>query len=1533
MSDKARKKGSRVALRILRRALCLVLAVLLLPLVLVLLLRVPSVQQAAADKAARILCDRTGYDAGIGSVRIKNLLDISLRDLHLVDAERDTLLRADEFIVNVSLRSLLDSVVQVREVRLQGVVVDGKSLLGDLSLKGGIGYMSIRSDSTSLVGRFTMLNSLLLRDADITLGTSPSEAEDTLSRKPFDWQGRIESLRLERVRYAMPQCNLDVRVESAFLKGALDIANMRYIADTLLIDDASVMAGGGCYALRSLRARGGMDGRLIDVPSLSVQSAGASLEGRAALDLNDVTGSADYDLRLTLDEARAGDFFTLPFEAGASGSLDVSGHGISPESARIKALGKLPNAYFSGGRLADTEFDLSLEGGVAAGTVSTTLSWSSAPPPSCDSLRACAPLYACGAGSIAFSASRITSSRPCLDAKIALGDLALRKDNLRLEMATLGLDASISRERTSASVSAPGLGVRASAQGHLTDLLPDLKDIPAALPKEIKDLDIDALTSALPLCELCVTAQLENPAQSLLESLGVGFDSLRLDASKCEDRGFVADISVFGARKDSLRSDLLRSHLEESVSGGKLDCDLLARIPSQLGIPAIEATAHGYLGVDRSQMALHAACEVRDSIMGVKGIGAAVGVDVTALYDGSLAADGTICLDGLEYASQKFGDRKVVFCLKPLEGDKYDLRASTDRFPAATLCALIPVQGLGLEGEVAARARLCGPLDSLALSAEIEPSGLRVRYDPLGASLGISDAPIHFRDMAVLVDSTRITGLEGTTASLGGRVDLRRMDIDLALESGRFVPLSLTGNDSIPVDGNAEVALSLRLLGPVDSLRLDGDVSVLPQTRLTCSLGKDSYVKAGACGDLHLDYSVGSDIALKGRVKVIDGQIKYMLPFYPLAPFDIDSDSRVDFDGPLDAMMVRVGATQKAKAIVSDTGERTRNVDFIVGLQIGGSLKDLGLHFTMQAPADIEVQREIDRMSVEDRDRIAAALLATGMYTSETNAQVNQSGYALASILQRGLNTIAANRLGNIVDVDIGVGTKTDGSSVTQDYTMKLSKTFFNDRLRLSVGGTLSSNSDLEGDSRSRSSEAGLDEISAEYMISDTLSVYAFHKQDYENVMDGDLFKEGIGVRSVFRKNFGLEGEVSYRSNMQLGPSLAAIYEKTGLLGKGDSFNAKLHGAYYWKVVDRHGTESDNFTLGASTSLSVPFKETGARVYNLGYLHEKVASDYRRDKISASLGFRYHPSQYIWHEFSPFTLSFVNTSVSEDYLESVSENKLVQTFLDDEFVPAMSYKFTYDNYADRSRGVNTSFSAYVKESGNLISGVQALCGRDFDEQFKVFGTGVSYEQFLKAVLELRNNFAIGQKCRLATRLLWGSNFAYGNSEAAPMSEQFYSGGPNSIRAFAPRSIGPGGYLEPDYDMNFYHAGDVRLEANVEFRFPLFWMLEGAVFVDAGNVWDRKGFMDGITEEEIESLRSLLGMKLDYDVSFNWRSLPQTTALGTGFGVRLVYQSIVIRLDTAFPIHYPYDTGVSGYYNVPKFFPDGVRLNFGIGYPF
>jgi outer membrane protein assembly factor BamA len=248
----------------------------------------------------------------------------------------------------------------------------------------------------------------------------------------------------------------------------------------------------------------------------------------------------------------------------------------------------------------------------------------------------------------------------------------------------------------------------------------------------------------------------------------------------------------------------------------------------------------------------------------------------------------------------------------------------------------------------------------------------------------------------------------------------------------------------------------------------------------------------------------------------------------------------------------------------------------------------------------------------------------------------------------------------------------------------------------------------------------------------------------------------------------------------------------------------------------------------------------------------------------------------------------------------------------DHFIPSFSYTFTYASPSKHRHPV--WFQANVKEAGNLTSSIYALCGKPFSqEDKKLFGN--PFAQYIKASAELHHTFHIPRTpLSLAWRVFAGAIYSYGNSRMAPYADLFYVGGANSVRGFTVRTIGPGGYKSADTKYAYVdQTGDVKLEANLEFRFPIVADLHGAAFLDAGNVWllrpdqQRPG-----AELNLQNLKKI--------------------AVGTGLGLRYDLDFLVLRFDVGVGLHAPYDTGKSGWYNMPKF-GRSLAYHLAIGYPF
>ena len=407
-----------------------------------------------------------------------------------------------------------------------------------------------------------------------------------------------------------------------------------------------------------------------------------------------------------------------------------------------------------------------------------------------------------------------------------------------------------------------------------------------------------------------------------------------------------------------------------------------------------------------------------------------------------------------------------------------------------------------------------------------------------------------------------------------------------------------------------------------------------------------------------------------------------------------------------------------------------------------------------------------------------------------------------------------------------------------------------------------------------------------------------------------------------------LNFNITQKSNSQIGPNLGLTLSKRNAFHHGETLSIGLKGSYEWQTQKQFGENKriDSFEAALDVSLAYPwiafpwlnkrfYRYPTSTLFKVSIDQLNRANYYRlmSSNIEATYGFQTSRS---WsHEIKPITVSYNKMQQTTARFDSiVSNNSALYVSLRDQFIPAMQYSIYYDNTWNTRIRHTMHFEGTVKESGNLLNLTNSFLGHGYYTKDKLL-LSTPYSQFLKFNLQLKNIFHTSEKTSIATRVQVGAIWTYGNSNYAPYSELFYVGGANSIRAFAVRSIGPGSYYDTNGRGTYLdQAGDIKLELNAEYRFPIVNTLQGAFFIDAGNVWLMHG------DEDHPGGR--------FKASRFFRDL----ALGTGFGLRYDLEFLILRLDLGVGIHAPYNTGKSGYYNIPKFM-DGLGLHFAVGYPF
>ncbi|MCF2689640.1 BamA/TamA family outer membrane protein [Bacteroides fragilis] len=422
-----------------------------------------------------------------------------------------------------------------------------------------------------------------------------------------------------------------------------------------------------------------------------------------------------------------------------------------------------------------------------------------------------------------------------------------------------------------------------------------------------------------------------------------------------------------------------------------------------------------------------------------------------------------------------------------------------------------------------------------------------------------------------------------------------------------------------------------------------------------------------------------------------------------------------------------------------------------------------------------------------------------------------------------------------------------------------------------------------------------------------------------------------VRLQATFDKPYDaeLEFNLTTKSNNQTGPGASFGLTRYNVFGGGETWNVKLKGSYEWQTGQNKGSSLMNsWEMGVSTALTFPrvvFPSFGGREYDFPatttfrlYIDQlNRAKYYKLLAFGGNATYDFQPTRTSRHSLTPLRVTFnVLQHTTKAFEEIAEQNKALYRSLQNQFIPAMEYTYTFDNAALRGVRNPIWWQTTFTSAGNITSGIYRIFGQKFSQKDKKL-FGVPFAQFLKVNSDFRYTWKIDKNQSIASRVAGGIIWAYGNTNTAPYSEQFYIGGANSVRAFTARSIGPGGFRPTKTSKGLYldQTGDIRMEANVEYRFRIYGDLHGAVFLDAGNVWMlRKD--DEAPEKQLR-----------------WKTFGKQIALGTGTGLRYDLDFLILRLDCGVPLHDPYDTGKKGYYNVTGSFWKGLGVHFAVGYPF
>jgi len=404
---------------------------------------------------------------------------------------------------------------------------------------------------------------------------------------------------------------------------------------------------------------------------------------------------------------------------------------------------------------------------------------------------------------------------------------------------------------------------------------------------------------------------------------------------------------------------------------------------------------------------------------------------------------------------------------------------------------------------------------------------------------------------------------------------------------------------------------------------------------------------------------------------------------------------------------------------------------------------------------------------------------------------------------------------------------------------------------------------------------------------------------------------------------FEVEGT---NSSGNLGAATNIKYQHKNLLRGAEIFNTRFRLAY--QNQSSRG-DKDGFNIlevGFDVGLTfpkflVPFKMRSFRIrYNprsiisIGTNYQR-RPDYTRTIANSKLSYEWKSTEIVSHTFTilDFSLVFV-PFISQDFWDYIKDTYMRYSY-EDHLILNSNYTFLYNGQKKGNTRNFWFFKSYVEASGNLLDGVVKLFNQKLpDDEYHKF-MGIRYAQYIKSDFDIRYHHTVSSVNSFAYRFFLGAGYPYGNLNVLPFEKMYFSGGANSIRAWPVRGLGPGEFKGDE--LKYYNqTADIKLELNAEYRYKMFWMLEGALFVDMGNIW--------AIREESSPEGGL----------FKINSFYKQIAVGLGTGLRFDFNYFVFRFDIGVKACDPsMPLGHRWVLGTRKADWNDFGFNFAIGYPF
>jgi len=427
---------------------------------------------------------------------------------------------------------------------------------------------------------------------------------------------------------------------------------------------------------------------------------------------------------------------------------------------------------------------------------------------------------------------------------------------------------------------------------------------------------------------------------------------------------------------------------------------------------------------------------------------------------------------------------------------------------------------------------------------------------------------------------------------------------------------------------------------------------------------------------------------------------------------------------------------------------------------------------------------------------------------------------------------------------------------------------------------------------------------------------------------DADTMKLDCVILTAPAKTKGVRFDVEGTNSAgDFGFASALTYQHRNLFKGSELFSAKVRGGYeylsstqergnYWEYV---GETSLHFPRFLFPFISYDFRRKirATTEFRMSYDQQR-RPEYHRSIVSG--GWIYHwqnrANTLVRHTFKLLDVNYVFLpNIDSDFKAKLPETTALYNY-SDQFVVSMGYVYSFNNYDPMERRRNTySFRMALESAGNVMYAMSNLFGAKKDEDgiYKLFG--IKYSEFLKGDIDFARSFVIDARNSVAFHIGAGLAYPFGNTKEIPFERRYYAGGANSNRGWNVRSLGPGNMQKTDSTSFINQVGDIRLDVNLEYRAKMFWKLELAFFIDAGNIWT-------IHEYDYQK-----GGKFDFG------SFYREIAVSYGLGLRVDFDYFLLRLDSGLKAYNPQEIGSNKWAISNPNFSNNFAWHFAVGYPF